>query len=674
MPWDGLARSVSIVFWALVLFAIINSTLANANAGANVFTRTAYAFGRVGAFPRWFAEPAPEVQVAACRASWSSCSLSLAVGLALGFKYTPQVAFGIIGTALVVIVVPVYIATNIACIGFFARHRRDEQHWVLHIIVPIIGALLLIPGFFSVAGITGIPGLSFISALTSPYKYAPYVMAAWLVFGVVILFWLRAQPARHRSEGGAHPPRRRGHVSQAHAQQDRPPAGAMNGGAGWRISAPAPPLLRRPGLDWGACDTHKGGDVPLPVGYILRHPEAGEAPAIQAILDACETVDTGEPRRHDTDVANEWLNPRSRPDEDWWVAVAPDGELAAVGWVWRQTTAEITADHYVHPDHRGRGLGDAMLDAIEARVAELPARTPDGVPRSLVVWCEDSDIVRRASLDRRGFRAIRQYFEMAAGSRGRPRGAAVARRHRRPSDAGRASTRRSCTAPTRRPSSEHHLYEPRPYDEWRLAHLDRPDSDPSLWWLAWDGDELVGFALPFLGAGGAVIGDLAVRKPWRGRGIGHALLLAAVPHASGAGSGSGASVRGRPERDRTRSGSIWRPACTCRAASTCWRSRSPDALGRWAGRRFRGRDVLRERQRAGPASCLPPGPRRSRQTESVPGASVAGGQLAATVSLRKVGMLRTPISAMNASRTSRLSSSGQTMPFCAILSSTMNSA
>jgi len=63
---------------------------------------------------------------------------------------------------------------------------------VLHIIVPIIGALLLIPGFFSVAGITGVPGLSFISALTSPYKYAPYAMAAWIVVGIVVLLWLRS--------------------------------------------------------------------------------------------------------------------------------------------------------------------------------------------------------------------------------------------------------------------------------------------------------------------------------------------------------------------------------------------------------------------------------------------------------------------------------------------------
>ena len=186
VPWDGLARSVSVVFWALVLFAIINSTLANANAGANVFTRTAYAFGRVGAFPRWFADLHPKYKSPRV-GLLVELLLSLTVGLALGFKYTPQVAFGIIGTALVVIVVPVYIATNIACIGFFARHRKEEQHWVLHIIVPVIGALLLIPGFFSVAGITGVPGLRFISALTSPYKYAPYVMAAWLVFGIAIL-------------------------------------------------------------------------------------------------------------------------------------------------------------------------------------------------------------------------------------------------------------------------------------------------------------------------------------------------------------------------------------------------------------------------------------------------------------------------------------------------------
>ena len=75
--------------------------------------------------------------------------------------------------------------------------------------------------------------------------------------------------------------------------------------------------------------------------------------------------------------------------------------------------------------------------------------------------------------------------------------------------------------------AEHFLYEPRPYEEWRLFHVDAPDVDLGSSWLAWDGEQLVGFALQFVGEQGAVIGDVAVRKAWRGRGIARALLLAA---------------------------------------------------------------------------------------------------------------------------------------------------
>jgi amino acid transporter len=192
VPWDGLARTVSGVFWLLVLLAIINSTLANANANTNVFTRTGYAMGRIGVLPRGLANlhprfKSPRIGVLV------ELVIGLAVALSLGFHYTPQVAFGIVGTAIVVVIVPVYILANIACIGYYARHRREERHVVSHIVVPIIGAVLLVPGFLSVAGITGVPGLRFIAALTAPYSYAPYVMAGWMVLGIGMLFWLRSR-------------------------------------------------------------------------------------------------------------------------------------------------------------------------------------------------------------------------------------------------------------------------------------------------------------------------------------------------------------------------------------------------------------------------------------------------------------------------------------------------
>ena len=214
--------------------------------------------------------------------------------------------------------------------------------------------------------------------------------------------------------------------------------------------------------------------MPLPEGYILRHPALDEAPAIQALMDAAESVDTGEPRRHENDVATEWKSADCHPAEDWWVAVAPDGAVAAVAWIWPETAGEVTADHYVHPEHRGRGLGETMLDMIEARGAELPSRTSEGAARRLVVWCEDSDAERRASLDRRGFAAVRQYFEMAD----RPE-----RRSRRRRSGLRTSSPRglrpgrSMTAVYEadlEAFAEHHLYEPRDYDEWRLLHVDAP--------------------------------------------------------------------------------------------------------------------------------------------------------------------------------------------------------
>ena len=265
----------------------------------------------------------------------------------------------------------------------------------------------------------------------------------------------------------------------------------------------------------------------LPDSYILRHPSEADLPAAQAVLDAAETHDTGEPRRHEHELATEWKDPGSHPESDWWVVVAPAEIIVGVAWVWPETAGEVTADHYVHPRHRGLGLGDALLDAIESRAAELPPRRPDGAPRNLVVWCEDGDVVRRGALDARGFVPVRQTYEMAIELRSDTPPPSwptdIEPRAFRPGLDDRRVWEADLEA-----FAEHFLFVPRGYDEWRLHHLEAGDADATLWWLAWDGEELAGYVIPVRGEQGAEIGDLAVRKPWRGRGIGRALLLAAL--------------------------------------------------------------------------------------------------------------------------------------------------
>jgi amino acid transporter len=189
VPWDGLAKGVGTIFWLLVLFAIINSTIANANGGANVFTRTAYAFGRAGVFPAKLAELHPKYK-SPRNAVVVQLVVGLALALGLGAKYTPQTAFGIVATGLVVAIVPVYMIANLACVGYFTKHRKEERHPLLHILVPIIGFLFLIPGFFNAAGITGVPGLKFIVALSSPLTLGAYAMGVWILLGFVALAYL----------------------------------------------------------------------------------------------------------------------------------------------------------------------------------------------------------------------------------------------------------------------------------------------------------------------------------------------------------------------------------------------------------------------------------------------------------------------------------------------------
>ena len=205
VPWDGLANSVSIVFWLLVLIAIINSTLANAIAGTNVFTRTAYAFGRAGAFPKSLARLNERHRSPSERAhrpvgdGTRHCALAwLEVRTDRGLWHRGDRTRG----------------------GRRPRVRRDQPgvHWLLHeapprraqssglhIVIPILGFLFLIPGFMNAAGITGIPGLKFIAALPKPLSYGAWAVGIWMLFGSRVALQTSHESTRSGRSGRYHP-------------------------------------------------------------------------------------------------------------------------------------------------------------------------------------------------------------------------------------------------------------------------------------------------------------------------------------------------------------------------------------------------------------------------------------------------------------------------------------
>jgi mycothiol synthase len=66
------------------------------------------------------------------------------------------------------------------------------------------------------------------------------------------------------------------------------------------------------------------------------------------------------------------------------------------------------------------------------------------------------------------------------------------------------------------------------FDDWRHWTTRRETFDPSLWFLVFDGDELAGFSLcrqDDVDPNAGYVASLGVRRPWRRRGLGEALLL-----------------------------------------------------------------------------------------------------------------------------------------------------
>jgi ribosomal protein S18 acetylase RimI-like enzyme len=66
------------------------------------------------------------------------------------------------------------------------------------------------------------------------------------------------------------------------------------------------------------------------------------------------------------------------------------------------------------------------------------------------------------------------------------------------------------------------------FEDWAHWNVESPSYDPSLWFLAYAGDELAGFSVcrrNDIDHSAGYVGLLGVRRPWRRQGLGEALLL-----------------------------------------------------------------------------------------------------------------------------------------------------
>jgi amino acid transporter len=206
-PWGFMAEEVlGTLGGLLIVFAILNSSIANANAGATAATRSLFAMGRASLLPRWFAAIHPETHAPSNAVHFQAVT-ALIIAVVLGFVLADDpYPFGLnvyvfLGTMIGLIFAAIYIAVNVACIGYFWRERREEFNVIKHLIVPIIGVIAMIPAALAVIGGVTIP---VIDVTLPPYdnylRFTAPIVGVWILLGIVIfiVLWLTNRDALRR--------------------------------------------------------------------------------------------------------------------------------------------------------------------------------------------------------------------------------------------------------------------------------------------------------------------------------------------------------------------------------------------------------------------------------------------------------------------------------------------
>jgi len=222
-----------------------------------------------------------------------------------------------------------------------------------------------------------------------------------------------------------------------------------------------------------------------------------------------------------------------------------DGELVAYARVFWQDLVEGGRTYenfgFVHPVWRRRGIGTAMHRHNERRLRQIAAEHGEVAPMWLASEGVEADAGNAALLRADGYQPVRHFFEMvvspldAVEAPPVPEGVelrGVGREHYRQLWQAMAEAFRD------------HWGEAQWVEaDWERWNADPDNDDPRFWRIGWDGDHVAGVVVTTVPAheneryrrARVYVASVSVRRPWRRRGLGRALLASSLVAAREAG-------------------------------------------------------------------------------------------------------------------------------------------
>jgi mycothiol synthase len=258
----------------------------------------------------------------------------------------------------------------------------------------------------------------------------------------------------------------------------------------------------------------------LPEGYTTREPAREDAEAVTALISACQIADTGASDMSVEEMLDDWHTLDLA--EEAVVVTAPYGRIAAYADVFNRSFVIVSVYGYVHPDYRGVGIGSYLVAWGERWTRD---RMPQAQENARVVvqhYINSANEGARRLLEGSGYTPVRGIYVMEAELDEAP-----------PLPHWPADISLRTFVPGK---DERVVYEavedafrdlwgrPRNPFERFVRETEKESFDPSLWFLAVEGGEIAGIILCKTLAGEGWVDVVGVRRPWRNRGLGLALL------------------------------------------------------------------------------------------------------------------------------------------------------
>ena len=247
----------------------------------------------------------------------------------------------------------------------------------------------------------------------------------------------------------------------------------------------------------------------------------------QLIYDVCAADGDAVVAVTPEELKHEWETPGFDLERDAFLVETNDRRLVGYEEFFNEHEhARLRTDGYVHPDFKGGGIGTALLRSVEQRAREeLELAEPD-VRVSLRSTTDQRDAVGLDLHKNEGYQPLRYHWRMEIVLDGPPPEPKLPEGiELRPFIKGEHDI------PVWQAQNEafrdHWGSHDTTLEEWKRSRFEDPEFDPTLWQIAWDGPsgEVAGFSLNRYRMGIGWIRTLGVRRPWRKRGLGEALLL-----------------------------------------------------------------------------------------------------------------------------------------------------